>query len=1717
LQGLGSSAEAVVLRGEQEGKPVIFVRGREGSITVMIANLTVQDAAPLKERSPAAPCYDLLTCPIGIQIGPLFRPSEKLPPEPQQQLSPLGQGQGPLRVYLRNVKVQNNATGGLFAGGKAQVFVDYSTLAENSPLAWADLWVQDQAILTVNASRIGTLIATGGASTAVEGSELASARLLGSAQATLREVQAHNLFATGDVQLRIINSQISESTSHGIQVLERVKLRIEGSRITNHGGCGLAVWSPEAEVTGGENEIQANGLDLCGRVPALFYRPRVPQTALPMISIPDDYATLQEAVDAVAPGGTIALPARSVDSGAVIWKPVRLRGAGPSNSQITGRLSVLEDAGSFEFADVRLTPKPLPPQQPRDALFPDLPALLLYADAQIQNATISGNARGPGMIVGGRAQVRMQEVTIAGNGWIGINVQDQASLEIAGARFFANVVHGLLVEGQAKALVRNATVSNGNGLGAYDTATLEVHDTSVLGTSGVELFDAPTVILRNVRLIGNKDGIRSGSRDRKRQARLVLEEVEIRDSTFLGGIQLHTPAVVTVKASRIISNDFRGITVSDENVQLEISNTQVLDNDGCGIEVIRPARISGANNTIHGNRPDLCGYVPPAIRLPRTPQTERPEVRVPQDYANTQDAIDAVAPGGIVFLPEGERDEALTLWKPMTLRGAGQERTTLKHQAASGTAISVPMGVEGVSIEDLQIAQASGPGMLLYGQAHVVRVTISKAGGCCDGAITAAGGAEVFLEDVTLRDNPHGLSLSEQAHVEVHDSAILENGNGIELENQAQLLLLRTRVEDNKGPGIVVGEELLPLDEPSKGEAIIAESLIANNEESGIVVQGSARLDLQNSELIANGEHGLVIDERAIAHVEGNRFQEHMAGCAISIPSSKAQVSGRDNDVDNNAIPLCHFATASLRRPLVPQTDRRELRVPEDYPALQEAIDALAPGGTITLSPDTLSGRAIVVKPLTIRGQGPLRTRLSSRITGVVGVLIPFGTDGPVRLEGLSLQGDENAIGVLAYRGLEISAVSLEGYGAGLIASPPVSHVLLLEDVAMNTKLFGVTLAGEGEALLKRVTVRSHKEWGIAAVGNLRLTVEDSLLAENSDVALLLSENARGILIRSQVVGNAGSLPAVVVDKQAQLTVSQSRLAENEEAGLWAHDEGQLIVHDSQIVTNGQGTGLGIGVAVSKEAQALIERTTIEGNSWRGISVIETGRVTVRDTTIARNAAEGLFAKDRAQVQVYDSRFIGNEECALWVEMETVRVQGSPNDMRENFMDLCGYAPAALRKPLVSETSLTQIRVPQDYPTLQQALDAIAPGGTLLLAEARFEEGLTIWKPVTLQGSGASQTVLRRGVSIIAQAADVHLRDTSMNFSPKSGLLVYSDTKLENAEVSYNAEGGIVLYGRAAVRLEGTSVEQNGFWGALLLDQARLQADEALLQNNSGYGLLLMDQTFARLYRSRIADNRRTGLQLHDSSEAALQSVELSGNGRASAYPGISLYAGTRLTLLDSQVVESGSHGVELLGSLFSSELARALIEGSRIEGNGTFSRCAQPAMICNGISLDGNAQLTLKNSLVKGNADWGLATAIERCGYPRDSFRGIVEIVGENSFEGNNTSGNFNGQGNPGTHPFQQLPDGQICLPEEELIFLMAAESEQDAVDYSSLPGEVFPLHRIAALIEVKKHLKTLLRAQTPKALRVRDEGKPQEQEILRTAHESRPEALRHLVEPQR
>lgn len=336
----------------------------------------------------------------------------------------------------------------------------------------------------------------------------------------------------------------------------------------------------------------------------------------------------------------------------------------------------------------------------------------------------------------------------------------------------------------------------------------------------------------------------------------------------------------------------------------------------------------------------------------------------------------------------------------------------------------------------------------------------------------------------------------------------------------------------------------------------------------------------------------------------------------------------------------------------------------------------------------------------------------------------------------------------------------------------------------------------------------------------------------------------------------------------------------------------------------------GIGLLAAGSAQVIITNSQFFSNG-NGIYAGGEAQVSLMNSSVFDNRANGLDLRDSATAELKEARIMGNKHCGVAVWSGQAQVHGTAQEFQSNGADLCGFAPASLRNPLVSQTAKVQLTIPGDYASLQEAIDAIAPGGTIIIAAGTYEAGLTIWKPLILQGAGREQTILkaRQGVvvSITSQGQGVQLEGLAVDGSIYEGLLVYGRGSFINVQIM-----------------------SNGFYGLLA----------------------------------------------------------------------------------------GGSAMVE--------------VRDSFIFDNGMDPECSHSKELCNGVGLWDQAQITLNNSMIKENGDWGIGATLKQCGYPRDAFTGSVTFEGTNIIEGNNRWSNHKGMGNPGNHPWNNpsVPDGQVCLP---------------------------------------------------------------------------------------
>jgi parallel beta-helix repeat protein len=465
------------------------------------------------------------------------------------------------------------------------------------------------------------------------------------------------------------------------------------------------------------------------------------------------------------------------------------------------------------------------------------------------------------------------------------------------------------------------------------------------------------------------------------------------------------------------------------------------------------------------------------------------------------------------------------------------------------------------------------------------------------------------------------------------------------------------------------------------------------------------------------------------------------------------------------------------------------------------------------------------------------------------------------------------------------------------------------------------------------------------------------------------------------------------------------------------------------------------GLLATGSAMVTVTDSRFVKNQFDGARAENAARLTLSRALIAENF-DGIVVRDSAQLELRASTLTENRYCGLRVL--SGKVTGEPNELRGNGADLCGFAPSSLRKPLAAQTDKTRLTVPGDLQSIQEAIDAIAPGGTVLLQNgATYDVGLTIWKPVTLRGEATLTALPERQLvlSLTAEAQSVVIDGVTITGSRGDGLLLYGQALLQNTQITKNADDGVEISGAAIVQFKNTSISSNGDDGLFVSEKAQVTLANSTVSENKGDGIEARDSSVIKLQNAQISNNGLRGLDVRiaaqlelsesrlvgnkadggvvrDSAQARLESVQILGNGAN----GLVVTDKALGVIANSTLSANASNGLEVSGT------ATAEIRRTVVQGNGSAEACLRADQLCNGVVIVGDAQVRFIDSAVRANADWGIMAWLRRCGAPFDFFRGTVAFEGANTIEGNNKSGNH--KGNPGTHPFTNLPDGQVCLP---------------------------------------------------------------------------------------
>jgi len=198
------------------------------------------------------------------------------------------------------------------------------------------------------------------------------------------------------------------------------------------------------------------------------------------------------------------------------------------------------------------------------------------------------------------------------------------------------------------------------------------------------------------------------------------------------------------------------------------------------------------------------------------------------------------------------------------------------------------------------------------------------------------------------------------------------------------------------------------------------------------------------------------------------------------------------------------------------------------------------------------------------------------------------------------------------------------------------------------------------------------------------------------------------------------------------------------------------------------------------------------------------------------------------------------------------------------------------------------LEVPNDYPTIQGAIDAAATGDTVLVLTGTWDAQVTIYKSIALRGSDQQGTVLKnsRGSSVVkVTSSSVVITNLRIAGGPgKVGILASDATGLIVRRVTIlGCDTGIEVQLGARLTIDACTIKENGGAGLNLSGSSNPRFDSVVIMDskfdkNGGNGILLEYCTNVELDRLVVTNNGGDGIRALVASRAHLRNSTVQAN-----------------------------------------------------------------------------------------------------------------------------------------------------------------------------------------------------------------------------------------------
>ncbi len=327
------------------------------------------------------------------------------------------------------------------------------------------------------------------------------------------------------------------------------------------------------------------------------------------------------------------------------------------------------------------------------------------------------------------------------------------------------------------------------------------------------------------------------------------------------------------------------------------------------------------------------------------------------------------------------------------------------------------------------------------------------------------------------------------------------------------------------------------------------------------------------------------------------------------------------------------------------------------------------------------------------------------------------------------------------------------------------------------------------------------------------------------------------------------------------------------------------------------------------------------------------------------------------------------------------------------------------------------LRVPEDFPTIQAAIDASAAGDIVQIAPGTYPEALQFKSGIELRGAGADSTIVSASIlkgrvltiegadsgsisGCAFQHADCEKRSKDQNEWPAAVIIKNSNVSLRQCRLGPSLGPGAFIAEKSRIELTECVVEES-LRSGLSIEGAETTATlrNNTCRKNNWHGIAFFKGAKGHLENNTCSANKQSGLSVNGmGTEATVLNNDLSGN----TLTGLLAEDRAKVTARDNRCTGNGWYGIHLVlgatGVLEHNTCEENSLHGISVEDISTRAelsgnRCDKN--MNNGIEFRHGSGGTARTNYCNGNGGTGIAA----CDWYTEAELEGNELVGNQYF----------------------------------------------------------------------------------------------------------------------